>query len=46
MSETITWNEQIANFFSECLILGSYGADGTVTLLTMEQEVENGLRIG
>lgn len=38
--------KQIANFFSECLILGSYGADGTVTLLSMEREVENGLRIG
>lgn len=37
--------KQIANFFSECLVLGSVGADGTVTLLQTERMVENGLRI-
>ena len=37
--------KQIANFFSECLVLGSVDADGIVTLLQMERSVENGLRI-
>lgn len=37
--------KQIANFFSECLVLGSVDADGTVTLLQTERMVENGLRI-
>ena len=37
--------KQIANFFSECLVLGSVNADGTVTLLQPERLVENGLRI-
>jgi len=36
--------KQIANFFSECLILGSVDGD-IVTLLTTERQVENGLRI-
>lgn len=37
--------KQIANFMSECLVLGVVsGAD--VTLLTPSQPVENGLRIG
>jgi tRNA-binding protein len=38
--------KQIANFFSQCLVLGSVAADGTVTLLHPERTVENGLRIG
>lgn len=38
--------KQIATFMSECLVLGSIDADGTVTLLTPERPVENGLRIG
>lgn len=38
--------KQIANFMSECLVLGSIGEDGTITLLQPERPVENGLRIG
>lgn len=38
--------KQIATFMSECLVLGSVAADGTVTLLTTERPAENGLRIG
>jgi len=37
--------KQIANFFSECLVLGSVDADGKVVLLQPERKVENGLRI-
>lgn len=37
--------KQIANFISECLVLGSVGEDGVVTLLQPERPVENGLRI-
>lgn len=37
--------KQIANFMSECLVLGSVGEDGTVTLLQPERLVKNGLRI-
>jgi tRNA-binding protein len=36
---------QIANFFSEVLVLGSVDAAGVVTLLAPDQKVENGLRI-
>ena len=36
---------QIANFFSEVLVLGSVDREGVVTLLTPEQGVENGVRI-
>jgi tRNA-binding protein len=36
---------QIANFFSECLVLGVYAADG-VTLLQPERQVENGSKVG
>jgi tRNA-binding protein len=38
--------KQIANFFSECLVLGVVGNAGEVVLLRPEREVENGLRIG
>lgn len=38
--------KQIGPFMSECLVMGSVAADGTVTLLTPERPVENGLRIG
>jgi tRNA-binding protein len=38
--------KQIANFFSECLVLGVVGADKEVTLLQPERVVKNGLRIG
>lgn len=37
--------KQIANFFSECLILGSIDGS-TITLLQTERPVKNGLRIG
>ena len=38
--------KQIGPFMSECLVLGSVAADGTVTLLRPTQPAENGLRIG
>jgi tRNA-binding protein len=38
--------KQIANFFSECLVLGAVAEDGTVTLLQTERPVNNGQRIG
>ncbi len=38
--------KQIGPFMSECLVMGSVAADGTVTLLTTTQSAENGLRIG
>ena len=38
--------KQIANFVSECLVLGVMGADKEVTLLKPEREAVNGLRIG
>lgn len=37
--------KQIANFFSECLVLGLVGGDKTITLLQPEREVPNGLRV-
>jgi tRNA-binding protein len=36
---------QIANFFSEVLVLGSVDTEGVVTLLTPERGVENGVRV-
>ena len=36
---------QIANFFSEVLVLGSVDTEGVVTLLKLDAPVENGLRI-
>ncbi len=39
--------KQIANFFSECLVLGVYGEDKKeVTLLTPSLPVKNGMQIG
>lgn len=38
--------KQIADFFSECLILGVYEPDGNVILLQPERAVQNGQRIG
>lgn len=38
--------KQIANFFSECLVLGVYDTDGNVILLQPDRTVENGQRIG
>jgi tRNA-binding protein len=37
---------QIANFMSECLILGAIGDNGEVTLLTTERPAKAGLKIG
>ncbi|WP_044202120.1 tRNA-binding protein [Flammeovirga sp. OC4] len=37
--------KQIANFMSECLVLGAIGKEG-VTLLTTDEKVLNGLKIG
>lgn len=38
--------KQIANFFSECLVLGVVGEEKEITLLAPERKVKNGLRIG
>ncbi|MCD1115391.1 tRNA-binding protein [Chryseobacterium turcicum] len=39
--------KQIANFFSECLVLGVYGDDTKdVTLLNPSLPVKNGLQVG
>lgn len=37
--------KQIANFFSECLVLGLVGENKEVTLLQPERPVPNGLRV-
>ena len=37
--------KQIANFMSECLILGAIGDSNTVTLLGVDKPVKNGLKI-
>jgi tRNA-binding protein len=37
--------KQIANFFSECLVLGLIGSDKAITLLHPERPVANGLRV-
>lgn len=36
---------QIADFMSECLVLGSVNPDGSVVLLQPQQTVTNGLKI-
>jgi tRNA-binding protein len=38
--------KQIANFFSECLVLGVYTEDKEVVLLQPQQPVANGMKIG
>ena len=38
--------KQIANYISECLLLGVYGADSEVILLHPERSVKNGSKIG
>jgi tRNA-binding protein len=35
-------SKQIANFISECLVLGVYNQDNEVVLVTTAQKVENG----
>lgn len=37
--------KQIANFYSECLVLGAVGNNGEITILQTERNVENGLRV-
>mgnify|MGYP003402096015 FL=1 len=38
--------KQIANFFSECLVLGVYTPGNEVVLLCPRQKVDNGAKIG
>ena len=38
--------KQIANFMSECLVLGAVGANNDIVLLNPDFPVENGLRVG
>lgn len=38
--------KQIANFFSECLVLGVYTEEKQVILLQPQQRVSNGMKIG
>ena len=38
--------KQIANFFSECLVLGVYDSNMQVVLLEAGMKVENGAKIG
>lgn len=38
--------KQIANFFSECLVLGIYDESNDVVLLKPDSAVANGLKIG
>ncbi len=38
--------KQIANFFSECLVLGIIGLDKEIILLHPERQVMNGMKIG
>lgn len=38
--------KQIANFMSECLLLGAMGPDKEVIMLNPERDVPNGWRVG
>jgi tRNA-binding protein len=38
--------KQIANFISECLVLGVYSKEGPVVLLQPGEKVDNGLKVG
>ncbi len=38
--------KQIANFFSECLVLGVYDENNEVVLLQPGKQVKNGCRVG
>jgi tRNA-binding protein len=38
--------KQIANFFSDCLVLGAYDENNEVVLLQPERKVANGMKIG
>ena len=37
--------KQIANFFSECLVLGAIKENGEVALLTVQEDCDNGIPI-
>ncbi|MDN3596676.1 tRNA-binding protein [Zunongwangia endophytica] len=39
-------DKQIANFMSECLVMGAVGEHNDITLIEPGLNVENGLRIG
>ena len=38
--------KQIANFFSECLVLGVYDDNNEVVLLQPQQQISNGQKVG
>jgi tRNA-binding protein len=38
--------KQIANFFSECLVMGIYNEDNDVVLLTPDKKINNGCKVG
>ncbi|WP_119058456.1 hypothetical protein [Candidatus Ornithobacterium hominis] len=38
--------KQIANFFSECLVMGIYSENQNIVLLMPERVVKNGSKIG
>lgn len=38
--------KQIANFMSECLVLGAVGTNNDIVLLNLDDKVKNGLRVG
>lgn len=38
--------KQIANFISECLVMGVYAEDNSVVLLHPERKTANGMKIG
>lgn len=38
--------KQIANFISECLVLGIYNEDNEVVLLSPDKKTENGCKVG
>lgn len=38
--------KQIANFMSECLVIGAVGEDNDISLLSPSLKTENGLRVG
>lgn len=38
--------KQIANFLSECLVLGIYSESGEVVLLSPERPTDNGMQVG
>jgi tRNA-binding protein len=38
--------KKIANFISECLVMGIYTEDNSVVLLQPERKTENGMRVG